>query len=525
MTKIDLKTNQEDYAYFLPALSGFYATYIGKQRFSNYVDPARIPAGLGSVESLNFLNSQQGKFHYPWCLYSAGHANLEIGQDPKEDMVRTRSEDSFILGDSGGFQIGKGVWEGDWRAGSGCAKAQAKRVGVLNWMEEYMNYGMGLDIPGWVGRTPKGRSATKIETYGEAVEASKYNFEYWLRNRQHRCKFLTVLQGDNHTQADEWYDEMKKFSDPKIYPVDHFNGWAMGSQNKCDPHLVLKRLVTLIYDGLLESGVQDWVHYLGTSKLEWAAMFTDIQRAIRKYHNPTLSISFDCASPFLATANGQVYYENRLLDRGKWSYKMSKCVDDKKYATDNRMFRDAVIQDKLFDNFIRSPIIDECKISDICHYKPGDLNKIGKEGRTSWDSFSYALLMGHNIYAHIIAVQDGNARYDSGIYPQMLIREQFDRHTFRDLVDRIFGAKSHAEAQTYVEEHSRWYMDIVGSSANGYLGKRAVNSSTAFDKWLTYDEVDVNLASARDDSGLSEKNLDKLESMDFEKNNNTKEKQ
>jgi hypothetical protein len=211
----------------------------------------------------------------------------------------------------------------------------------------------------------------------------------------------------------------------------------------------------------------------------------------------------------LATANGQVYYENRLNDRGKWSYKMGKSVDDKKYATDPRGFRDAVIQDGLFTDFIKSPIIDACGISDICHYKPGDLNKIGKEGRTSWDSFSYALLMGHNIFAHIRAVQDGNARYDIGIVPASLVQERFDRVFFRDVMDRIFGAKSRAEADRYVEEHNKWYMDIVGSSANGYLGKKAINSSTAFNSLFT--EEEFTAAVARDDSGLNEKKLDKLE--------------
>jgi hypothetical protein len=36
------------------------------------------------------------------------------------------------------------------------------------------------------------------------------------------------------------------------------------------------------------------------------------------------------------------------------------------------------------------------------------LNKIGKEGKTSWDSFGYALMMGHNVYCHIVAVQRAN---------------------------------------------------------------------------------------------------------------------
>lgn len=493
MDRDDLTKKQKDFAYFLPAISGFYSSYVGKQRFEEHVEKSRIPADFEhGVEGLNFLNPDEGYFTYKWGLYSAGHANLDTTKfDASEDMIRNRDKDSFILGDSGGFQIGKGVWEGDWRAGSGCKLAQKKRDQVLDWMESYMNYGMTLDIPGWVGRNPKGREATKITTYEEAVDATKYNYEYWMRNRRGNCKFLNVLQGDNHTQADQWYNEMKKYCDPKQYPNDHYNGWAMGSQNKCDVHLVLKRLVTLIYDGLLEEGKQDWIHYLGTSKLEWAVMFTDIQRAIRKYHNPNLSISFDCASPFLATANGQVYWQNRLGDRDKWSYKMSKCVDDKKYASDMRYFRDAVVSDKLFEEFIASPIIDRMKISDVCWYAPGDLNKIGKEGRTSWDSFAYALLMGHNVYAHIKAVQDGNELYDQGVVPSSLVLEDFDRIYFRDLVDAIFSAGSYGKAMELINEHggdNGWYTRILGSSANGYHGRKVVNASTMAEALF---EIDV----------------------------------
>lgn len=157
---------------------------------------------------------------------------------------------------------------------------------------------------------------------------------------------------------------------------------------------------------------------------------------------------------------------------------MKKCVDDKKYANDNRYFRDAVIQDGLFEEFIPSPIINRTKISDICWYGPGDLNKIGKEGRTSWDSFAYAILMGHNVYAHLKAVQDGNELYDAGVIPEMLVREVTVRETFRQVTDDIFSAPTHSDAMRKIDEFDRWYTCIVGSSANGFLGKRAVNAHT-----------------------------------------------
>ena len=64
----------------------------------------------------------------------------------------------------------------------------------------------------------------------------------------------------------------------------------MGGQNMCDSHPVSKRVVELRYDGLLEKGKQDFMHFLGTSKLEWALVLTDIQRAIRKHPMKTLQL-------------------------------------------------------------------------------------------------------------------------------------------------------------------------------------------------------------------------------------------
>jgi len=502
----DLTATQKDYAVFLPALSGFYATYVGKQRFDNYVDPVRIPSNFtNGVESLNYLNKQDGLFNYHWTLYSAGHADLDVNKHaPKEDMVRNRDRNnSWILGDSGGFQIGKGVWEGDWKDPS-CPKAQKKREQVLTWMDAYMDYGMILDIPAWVARSPAGQKATGITSYMEAVQGTYINNDWFIRNRNGNCKFLNVLQGENHADAEDWYQRMKKYSDPKQYPNEHFNGWSMGGQNMCDVHLVLKRLIALRYDGLLEKGVQDFMHFLGTSKLEWATLLTDIQRAVRKHHNENYTITFDCASPFLATANGQIYIQNETEDRSKWTYRMVPSVDNKKYATDQRLFRDAVISDGIFKNFEDSPITAELKVSDVCTYAPGDLNKIGKEGKTSWDSFSYAIQMGHNVWSHINAVQEANRQYDNGCVPRMLVQEQFDRVFFRDVVEEIFATDDKDKALALVDEHSRFWMAIPGT--RGAVGKKTVNASTFFDNLFEVDESDTV-----DENELDETKLEELE--------------
>jgi len=536
----NLTAKQKDYAVFLPAISGFYATFIGKQRDpvnGPYVDPARMPAGIPDMEMMNWLNSSKSLFPYKWSLYSGGHANLDLTkQDWSEDMVRNREPGTVILGDSGGFQIAKGLWEGDWKAGSGCPKAQKKRDAVLKWLDGVADYGMILDIPTWVIHDKKASAACQITTLQEAVDATKYNNDYFMKHRKGvkngGAKFLNVLQGANHADADRWYELMKDYCDPNVYPDTHFNGWSMGGQNMCDVHLVLRRLVALRHDGLLKEGVHDWMHFLGTSKLEWAVLLTDIQRAVRKYVNPSFTISFDCASPFLATANGQVYHHIDLPHNEKWCYRMSPIVDDKKFSTDTRSYRDGVLAEGFVDHFDESPISKHLKMKDICIYKPGvrktdaelngetfdpnnmahfhtapDLNKIGKNGRTSWDSFSYALLMGHNVWMHLEAVQRANREYDNGSWPAMMWNQNGDHARFKDIVDAIFATPDREEAEAIIEHYDRYWMDIVGP--RGFKGKKAKNAMSMFNNLFEVENDGVDA----DDIDLDETKLDELEAQ------------
>ena len=548
----DLTATQNDYAHFLPALSGFYATYVGKQRFPDpvkgpYIEDTRIPANWNNgVESLNYLNSKEGAFTYKWTLYSAGHADLDTNKIvPKEDMVRNRDRDNtWLLGDSGGFQIGKGVWEGDWKDPN-CPKAQKKRDGVLRWMDAYMDYGMILDIPAWVARSPEGAKATGISTYQEAVKATRINNDYWMKHRTGACKLLNVLQGETFDDAEDWYEQMKDYCDPVKYPDRHFNGWSMGGQNMCDVELLLKRIVTIHYDGLLQSGLHDVMHFLGTSKLEWATLLTDVQRAVRKHYNPTFMVTFDCASPFLATANGQVYTSNETPENGKWTYRMVPSVDELKYATDTRTFKDATTQDGIFKVFEDSPLTDGLLVNDICTYAKGDRNKIGvpkvsageveldkndepvldktgsedkkakdynpnygqpivrKKDSTSWDSFSYAIQMGHNVWTHVNAVQEANRQYDAGVTPKMLKGDKFQIRTIRDMINEVFEQPSKEESLRLIKLYRPYWMQVPGT--RGAIGKKTVSAKPFFNK--LFDEP----GAVEDNIELDETKLEDLE--------------
>jgi hypothetical protein len=191
---------------------------------------------------------------------------------------------------------------------------------------------------------------------------------------------------------------------------------------------------------------------------------------------------------------------------------MVPSADDKKYATDSRLFKDAVIQDGIFKNFTSSPLIDQCEIKDICIYKPGDLNKIGKEGTTSWDSFSYAIQMGHNVWSHLNAVQTANQAYDTGSVPAMLVQEKFERVYFRDVVDAIFATPNREDAEAIITYYDKFWQSIIGT--RGATGKKTVNASTHFAN--LFEEVAPNAVQLEHGEEFTEDEASKLDQLELQ---------
>jgi len=390
----DLSKFRKDYAVFLPAVSGFYTEILGRCRnYPDYLSDTRTPKGFeNGMEGLDFLDPEKGYFFYDMCLYSAGHAYLDIDRSHVlEWMIQERDKSKVTcIGDSGGFQIGKGVIKFDWarfyeKEGDPGYKGDADKMRhkILNWLEYTADWSLTLDVPTWAYMEKTARERTGLRTFQECLDASIFNLDFFVEHRQGKTKFLNVLQGTTWDDACTWYDAVKD------YP---FEGWAMGGNNMRDIEFALRRLIIMRDEGKLEG--KDWIHFLGTSKLEWAVMLTSVQRELRKHVNPNVTVSFDAASPFIAAANARIYSYNSML-ADKVGYVM-----DRGGALDSKAFKGSEIPFPF-----ESEIGKRMTVGDICAYGPGDLNKIGKEGNTSWDAITYALLMAHNVYLHIRAVQ------------------------------------------------------------------------------------------------------------------------
>jgi len=468
----NLSPLQKDYAVFLPAISSFFSTYVAKQRLEEFVPQDRIPKGFDrGIEGMNFLNEEAGYFTYKYGLYSAGHAQLDLQKSlVQESMIQDRNRDkTMILGDSGGYQIGKGVIKFDWLNFEG-AEATKVRQRILEWLELTADWSMMLDVPTWACdhiHSPK----TGLKTFEDCLDKTRYNNKYFLDNRLGQTKFLNVLQGSNWDTAERWYEGVKEFSDPAVYGDKAAEGWAMGGANMCKMPITLRRLITMKFDGMLEG--KDWMHFLGTAQLDWSCYLTSIQRIIREQINPNFTISFDCASPFIATAHGLVY-TNAQHSSKRWSVIMDKAPDNK-----------ALAQRHDIQFPFESEVGRRMTIADICHYAPGMLNKIGKEGKTSWDSFAYALMMSHNVECHIKAVQRANTLMDIEIakaqpdwrqWRKVKEADKSDEYSewvprnilyFDRFVKELFGQPTKEAAFAMIKEADSFLKDLEGARLRG----------------------------------------------------------
>ena len=469
---VNLTPLQKDYAVYLPAISSFFSTYIAKQRKQEFVPTDRIPQGFDrGIEGMNFLNEEEGYFTYKYGLYSAGHAQLNLDKTMDQDsMVQTRDRgNTMILGDSGGYQVGKGVLKFDWLNFEGPA-ANKVREDILNWLELTADWSMLLDVPTWACdhiHSPK----TGLKSFEDCLEKTRFNNKYWLERRLGATKFLNVLQGSDWDTAERWYEGVKEFSDPAIWKDKACEGWAMGGANMCKMPITLRRIMTMKFDGMLEG--KDWMHFLGTAQLDWSCYLTSIQRQVRKHINENFTVSFDCASPFIATAHGLVYTNSQHTSK-RWSVIMDKAPDNKALANQH---------DIPFP--FESEIGRRLSIADICHYAPGMLNKIGKEGKTSWDSFGYALMMAHNVYQHIVAVQRANnltdielkkTRPDWRLWRKVKEADKSDEYSdwvprnilyFDRFVEELFEQPTKEAAFAMIKEGDSFLKNLEGARLRG----------------------------------------------------------
>ena len=287
-----MNLTRNEFAIYLPAVNDSYAAEVCKP-----LNPARpFPAGL-TLRDLVFWEPNS-LWHYPYLLHSIGL--YSVGTLPDNAVTQRHRSNNMLLGDSGGFQIGRGSMKGLKSLRSGPMLAQdainawkqefEAREWIIGWLDTYADYAMTIDMPLWATSSAGAKSPFHNCSTDQLIGMTVSNLKLIENRATGRAKWLNVVQGGvDTTQIKVWWDAVKWFRK---------GGWAMAGSAGVKGGLVnlLSTLLMMRDDRAFDDG-QDWIHALGVSTPKWAVLLSAIQQAINQF-NPKLRVSFDSSSPF-----------------------------------------------------------------------------------------------------------------------------------------------------------------------------------------------------------------------------------
>ncbi|OAN48047.1 hypothetical protein A6A04_04620 [Paramagnetospirillum marisnigri] len=274
---------------FTPSVSTTYFDKVSRKRTE--IRQENIPPRLKSMEQLWWWNKggeTRPFFHYPYFMYSAGHAELDLTKAATKEAAlfkRDRSS-SVLITDSGGYQVAKIPDFFDWDSPE---KIDKKRERLFTWIDAVADYSLSLDAPTF------GASADHkaLKTPADCLAFTLENLAFYESrpNKNENVRFLHAIHGSTIDDQTKWYEAVKRYR--------HY-GWAFGASTEETPFRNLKNLLRMLMflkqEGALEHSPH--VHVLGIGVSAAAVMYSYIQIMIRRSGIPKFQITFDVSTAF-----------------------------------------------------------------------------------------------------------------------------------------------------------------------------------------------------------------------------------
>lgn len=314
-------------AIYLPALSTGYI-----ELATDGLKPDRVLPDGFAMEDTAFWTGNSRLFNHTFCLHSVG--SHKVGATLTNTLFDRSRGNYTIVGDSGGYQIGKGTLQGlvDLHTGMGGKEAAAAwvyknaktRHWVIDTLKTHFDYAVTIDMALWFAAPSGAQSPFHRCTEKQLIDMTLANLALIERyGLNERAKWLNVLQGTNPQNTIEWWNAVKHFKHGG-WSLAGAAGWRGGLHN------MLMLLLTMRDAYAFDAG-QDWLHMLGVSQPVWHMYFTASQNILRKQSgNERLQFSYDSSSPILSAGktDSYAYVPELQADESTWkiAYKQLDAV-------------------------------------------------------------------------------------------------------------------------------------------------------------------------------------------------------
>lgn len=422
------------YAIYLPAVNTSYPKIVD----SSLPTDRSIPSGF-ALEDLAFWSGKSKYWNHKFLLHSIG--GYEVGSDPRGPLFRREIGDFLMVGDCGGFQIGKGTLKGlkDLRpsmlekdAIAAWGRNYDAKIWIINWLEQYCDFAMTIDMPLWAMTTHGENSPFHKCTESSLLSMTIQNLKLIENERQGRTKWLNVIQGTTPENTLTWWDSVKWFQ-CSGWSLAGAAGWRGGIHN------VLKILLTMKEEDAFTEATE-WLHVLGVSQPMWDIFLTAIQIQLRR-NSPKIQVSCDSASPFESGGARDQYSIPPKLGPNVADWKVSyKTFTALKSEANKSLSLPSQLDSPLGrDLLMRDMVVDSREMS----------------GRRI-DKFTNAFLMNHNVWVYL----DAGRRANDAAFGQnsLVIPAEYDQVI--DIINTVFSTTQWRE----VLERNKLLLDAVAPS-------------------------------------------------------------
>lgn len=252
-----------------PYLPSIQSGWVGTLARSVYDYRPNIPYGsFKTLDEFNWYNGLKPRFSHPSALYSCGHSTLDVEKARKSDkLLFERDRDkTFLLVDSGGFQVGKGVWKLE-KTGQYVEK-------VLRWQEAIADLAVILEVPAWT--TVDGE---RID-FKHALSATNDNLKAYANSASGKLKFLIPLHGSTFNEGKRWFDKTRWFAD-KGFAV----GWCFSDEFSKNFRMAMEMLIYMIE----QEHYPRYLHFLGQGNAQVAVVAEMMRRTVPRCYPRSMS--------------------------------------------------------------------------------------------------------------------------------------------------------------------------------------------------------------------------------------------
>ena len=380
------------YAVYLPAVNSSYAKEVLKALPAN----RSFPQGL-DLQDLIFWDRNNRLWHHNEILHSVGLH--KYGSVIDNAVTRMGQTDCFLVGDSGGFQIGKGELKGYKPLHKRLTSVQAMDVWrdayelkrwIVSWLETHCDYAMTLDMPLWATMEGNAKSPFHKCSVAELTALTAQNLKFIDSHRENRTKWLNVIQGLDTDSIKAWWDAVKWFD---------CEGYALAGKAGADGGIVqvLRTLLTMRDDGAFMHKHR-WLHVLGVSTPQWAIYLTAIQQALRESVGTDIRVSFDSSSPYRTGGEFEQICEMPTFEQkpSTWTIKAVNSPQSLRFYKSTECFG------------FESPLGRLMTMGDL-NVKGGDWDY------RTFDTVSNLMLVNHNVWTYLQAFETANTvAFDGG---------------------------------------------------------------------------------------------------------------